>query len=303
VSFTLAHLSDPHLAHVNPGDLFRNFSGKRIIGGLSWFLRRKHHHLLTVANAIQADIVANKPDHIALTGDIVNIAALAEFPKAALWMEGFGAADRLTFIPGNHDAYVKVAWEKGLRHFAPWMKPDRHDTLTDASHFPFVRMRRTVALICLNSGLPQPYRLAAGTLGEQQLRDLRHILGLLGQQGFYRIVMIHHPPLPGLAIQRKALTDAAALKTVLTEEGCELVLHGHNHKAMLKWLETKAGTIPVIGVPSASVNGDAKHEAAAWNLYHMRRQQGQWTTDMTTHQWNPTTARVEALATVTLSPP
>jgi 3',5'-cyclic AMP phosphodiesterase CpdA len=303
VSFTLAHLSDAHLANLGAGDVLRDFSGKRLIGGVSWFLNRKNFHLQSVADAVQASIVAANPDHIAFTGDAINIAALTEFELAANWITRFGSPRRLSFVPGNHDTYVHVPWDKGLGHFAPWMSPDRHDTLSEASHFPFVRMRRTTAIIGLNSGQPQNYRRAAGTLGDQQLRDLRHILAQLGQQGFYRVVMIHHPPLPGLAVPRKALTDAAELKTVLSEEGCELVLHGHNHTSMLNWLDTKSGPTPIVGVPSASANGDAKHEAAAWNLYHIRRLQGRWTTDMTTHRWNRETASIDTLPTVTLSPP
>jgi 3',5'-cyclic AMP phosphodiesterase CpdA len=303
VSFTLAHLSDAHLANLGAGDVFRDFSRKRLIGGVSWFLNRKNFHLQSVADAVQASIIAANPDHIAFTGDAVNIAALAEFELAANWIARFGLSRRLSFVPGNHDTYVHVPWNKGLAHFAPWMSPDRHDTLSEASHFPFVRLRRTAAIIGLNSGQPQNYRRAAGTLGDQQLRDLRHILGQLGQQGFYRVVMIHHPPLPGLAVPRKALTDAAELKAVLSEEGSELVLHGHNHTSMLNWLDTKSGPTPIVGVPSASANGDAKHEAAAWNLYHIRRLQGRWTTDMTTHRWNRETASIDTLPTVTLSPP
>jgi 3',5'-cyclic AMP phosphodiesterase CpdA len=283
--------------------VLRNFRGKRVLGSFSWFFNRKSMHLPSVADAIQNSILTVNPDHIALTGDMVNLAAWSEFPNAAKWISRFGPPDRLTFVPGNHDAYVPVPWEKGLSHFAPWMSSDRHDTVADASHFPFVRMRRTTALIGLSTGQPQGYHLASGTLGPQQLRDLRNILGLLGQQGFYRVVMIHHPPLPGLAIKRKALTDAAELNAILAEEGCELVLHGHNHIAMLNWLETKSGFAPVIGVPSASAMSDLLHEPAAWNLYHIRRLQGRWSTDMTIHRWNKENATVEAQSTVTLSPP
>jgi 3',5'-cyclic AMP phosphodiesterase CpdA len=303
LSFTLAHLSDVHLAYLRKRMVLRNFAGKRIIGSFSWFLNRKRKHLLKIADAIQESILAANPDHIALTGDIVNLAAWSEFPNAAKWMERFGPHDRLTFVPGNHDSYVPVPWERGLAHFAPWMSSDRHDMVADASHFPFVRMRRTTALIGLNTGQPQCYHLAIGTLGAQQMRDLRNILGLLGQQGFYRVVMIHHPPLPGLAIKRKALTDAAELKAVLAEQGCELVLHGHNHTETLNWLETKSSPAPIIGVTSASAVGGVIHGPAAWNLYHIRRLQGRWSTDMTIHRWNQKTATVETQPTVTLSPP
>jgi 3',5'-cyclic AMP phosphodiesterase CpdA len=303
VSFTLAHLSDVHLANMRKLFLLRNFSGKRIIGGFSWFLRRRHVHFNAVADAIQASIIASAPDHVALTGDLVNVAAWNEFPEAANWVARFGNPDALTFVPGNHDAYVPVPWARGLANLEPWMKPDRYETTGDNSLFPFVRLRRTVALIGLNSGLPQKYHLAAGTVGAQQLRDLGHVLSLLGQQGFYRVVLIHHPPLPGLAVARKALTDAAALKAVLAESGCELVLHGHNHRGMLNWLDTKNGMCPVIGAPSASINGDDKHETAGWNQYRIKRHQGQWQTEMTPHRWDRKTQAVEQQSTVMLLPP
>ncbi len=303
MSFTLAHLSDAHLAGLRKREVLKHFKGKRLIGALSWFLRRKSHHQRAIADALQDSILDAHVDHVALTGDLVNIAAWNEFPAAADWVKGFGPPDRLSFVPGNHDTYVAVPWSEGLVHLAPWMKPDRHEANAEATLFPYVRMRRTVALIGLNSGLPQNYFSAGGTLGAQQLRDLRHILAMLGQQGFYRVVMIHHPPLPGLTKPRKALTDAMELQQVLRDEGCELVLHGHNHISMLNWLDTKAGPTPIIGVPSASLRGDAKHEAAGWNSYFIRRQHGRWLTDMTQYRWSNPTKTFEANSPITLSPP
>ena len=125
---------------------------------------------------------------------------------------------------------------------------------------------------------------------------------MLGQQGFFRVLMIHHPPLPGLAKDRKALTDAAALQEILVARGCELVLHGHNHVAMVNWLQTSIGPCPVVGVPSASMAGNAKHQSAAWNLYNIRRHQNRWQVEMTIHQWNHLTAKVETRNSAMLSP-
>jgi 3',5'-cyclic AMP phosphodiesterase CpdA len=302
VSFTLAHLSDAHLAGLRKREILRNFSGKRMIGAVSWFGNRKKQHQLEIANAVRDSILAAHADHIALTGDLVNIATWNEFPAAAKWVTTFGATDRLSFVPGNHDTYVSVPWESGLKHLTPWMTPDRHEGHAETS-FPYVRMRRTVAMIGLSSGRPQNYFSAAGTVGEEQLRDLKHILALLGQQGFYRVVMIHHPPLPGLAKTRKALTDAAALKQVLTDEGCELVLHGHNHRFMLNWLETKSGATPIVGAPSASLMGDKKHEAAGWNKFDIQRKQGRWQTDLTVYRWSQTAGTIGQGETTTLLPP
>jgi 3',5'-cyclic AMP phosphodiesterase CpdA len=284
VTFTLAHLSDVHLPNMRKRAVFSNFEQKRVIGAFSWYLRRRKRHLGEIANAVRASILEAAPSHIALTGDLVNIAAWNEFPSGAAWLRDFAPPDHLTFVPGNHDAYVHVPFDKGLAHLLPWMASDRQDG--DTLNFPTLRLRRNVALIGLNSGKPQRLWRAAGSLGETQLRDLSHMLRSLCQQGFYRVVMIHHPPLPGMAVNRKALTDAEALKQILLAEGCELVLHGHNHTATTQWLETKSGHAPIIGVPSASMRGDANHPSAAWNLYHINRVKGRWVTDMTSFNWN-----------------
>ena len=275
-----------------------HFAGTRLIGGASWFFRRQHRHLPAVANAVRNSLLASKPDHIAFTGDLVNIAAWNEFPPAAAWMQTLGDPQNLSMVPGNHDTYVEVALENGLSYFSPWMKSDKPAN----SAFPFVKLRRNIAIIGVNSGCPQAYTKAGGTLGPQQLRDLAQQLDATSQQGFFRVLMIHHPPLPGLAISRKALTDAYELQKLLVEKGCELVLHGHNHRTMLSWLETNSGHCPIIGVPSASMRGDAEHEAAGWNLMHIRRIQNRWHVELTPHTWNANTMTVETQKTAMLLP-
>jgi 3',5'-cyclic AMP phosphodiesterase CpdA len=299
VIVSLAHLSDVHLGPLPHGSIFSDFKSKRLIGGASWLFRRMPMHLRTIADAARASILAETPDHIALTGDLINIAAKAEFLQGAKWLQEFASPERLSFVPGNHDAYVKVNYSDGLKHFEPWMQNDRHKP--GEAQFPYLRLRRNVALIGINSGCPQSYTMAGGTLGKQQLQDLSHQLEILGQQGFYRVVMIHHPPLPNLAVQRKALTDAAVLQDVLKQHGAELVLHGHNHKHMLNWLDTKSGPCPCIGVPSASMKGDAKHEPSGWNMYRIRRHQSRWQTEMTTHTWNAAEQKFTATPSVVLA--
>ena len=59
-------------------------------------------------DALVSDLQAQAPDQIAVTGDLVNLALEAEFAPARAWLESVGAADRVTVIPGNHDAYVRA---------------------------------------------------------------------------------------------------------------------------------------------------------------------------------------------------
>ncbi|MGD2039164.1 MAG: metallophosphoesterase, partial [Desulfobacterales bacterium] len=71
-SFTLAHLSDPHLAF--PQDIrFADLLNKRFFGFMKWRLQRsREHHADVVANLID-DIKANQPDHIVITGDLTHL--------------------------------------------------------------------------------------------------------------------------------------------------------------------------------------------------------------------------------------
>jgi 3',5'-cyclic AMP phosphodiesterase CpdA len=305
--FTLAHFSDVHLGPLPRGAAWRDFALKRPVGYLSWRLNRHRLYFPAIADAIAADIVAAAPDHVALTGDIVNISARDEFPAAARWLKRFGAPKHLSFVPGNHDTYVRFGWEHGLGHLAPYMTGDMRVDQTQtnpqiACPFPFVRLRKNVALIGLCSALPQPLHKAAGRLGELQLDSAARLLRDLRERGYYRCVLIHHPPLPGLAPPRKALADAARFRDILAAEGAELVLHGHNHAHSLVPLPSPFGTVNVVGVPSASMGETQHHEPAAWYRYAITRQNGCWHTGLTIRAWNPESRSVRTTSEFALSP-
>ncbi|MCA3559858.1 MAG: metallophosphoesterase [Aestuariivirga sp.] len=304
--FSLAHLSDLHLGPLPAGAAHRHFAFKRAIGVMNWRLRRHRVHSPAVALAIAADIVRSAPDHVAVTGDLVNVAARAEFAAAARWMKTFGAADWISFVPGNHDCYVRMAWEHGLSHLEPYMQGDMRVNLTQETPqiltpFPYVRLRRNVALIGLSTGVPQPLHRAAGQLGGTQLNSLSQLLRDLRERGYARVVMIHHPPLPGLAQPRKALIDSSLLRAVLEDQGAELVLHGHNHQHMANSFLSRFGVVHVLGVPSASAAQNRRHPLAAWNLYRIQRQAGKWQIDVSIRGYDPASREVAPLAEFALS--
>ncbi len=281
MGFSLAHFSDVHLGPLPNGSVFANFSPKRVIGAISWGLNRREIHRPEIAAALIEDLKNAKPDHIAFTGDLVNIAARAEFRRGLEWLGNIGPSDWLSFVPGNHDAYVAVPWAKSLGLFESFMTSD----LRQEEQFPFVRIRRNVALIGVNGAIPQSFTHAGGNVGQPQRQRLREKLKTLRERGFYRAVMIHHPPAPGLAHSWRSLTDAAELKVILEQEGAELVIHGHNHTRTLNWLASSHGAVPIIGVPSASMIDGGLHEAASWNNYEIDRAKGKWQTLVSIRQW------------------
>jgi 3',5'-cyclic AMP phosphodiesterase CpdA len=292
LAFTLAHFSDVHLAPLPKRAAFENFSLKRLIGGASWHFDRRKFHKAEMANALRADILAAKPNHVAFTGDLVNIAAQSEFRQGLQWLQQFGDGDFLSFTPGNHDAYVNVPWAKGLGLFEQYMSSD----MRVEAPFPFIRLRRNVALIGVNGACPQSLFRAGGTVGEAQRQRLATALQSLGERGFYRVVMIHHPPAPGLSHPLRSLSDAPDLKTLLEKHGAELVVHGHNHVQSLSYI----GSIPVVGVPSASMSPSGHHHPAAWNSYGITRGKGSWKTDVKTRQWNAGISAFEDTKTFSL---
>ena len=120
--FTLAHLSDPHLPM--PAARSLDLLGKRVTGYLNWWRHRVHLHVPEALAGIVADIKARKPDHIALTGDLVNVALPEEFRRAAAWLAAFDGPDRITVIPGNHDVYVPIPWDQGIGLWGAYMAGD-----------------------------------------------------------------------------------------------------------------------------------------------------------------------------------
>ncbi|MBX6741148.1 MAG: metallophosphoesterase [Acetobacteraceae bacterium] len=282
MSFTLAHLSDLHLP-VPPGAIhpLAQLAGKRLLAYLAW--RRKRRRSLP-PEALLADIMAAEADHIVVTGDLTNLALPGEFAAARDWLAAFGPPDRLTVVPGNHDATVAVPWAVGIGSWQAWMTDDAPSP--DAAPFPFLRRRGPVALIGLSSAVPTMPGSAAGRLGPAQLARLPGLLDAAAREGLFRVVLVHHPPALGPGGRRKALDDRAALCRVLAGHGAELVLHGHHHAALYAELPGPLGPIPVLGTPQALARGRA---LPGWQLHRIGRDEGGWRLESTLRLQDPAT--------------
>jgi 3',5'-cyclic AMP phosphodiesterase CpdA len=278
MTFTLAHLSDAHIGPL-PRPTMRELSNKRGLGYINWRRGRGRAHDMDLLRALVADLLAQRPDHIAMTGDILNIGLPAEFPAAAAWLATLGAPKDVSFTPGNHDAYVRESMPHLAATFAPWTSGDGA-TAAEAS-FPYLRLRGEVALIGLCSGLPTGPLMATGRLGGSQLSRLESLLNATRRKNLARVIMIHHPPLHSGAPPMRRLVDARELENVLERAGAELILHGHNHVASIAYLESPAsravgGRIPIIGAPSASSVSRAPRFHAAYHLLRLERQDEAW---------------------------
>ncbi len=270
IMFTLAHLSDPHLAPL-PGVRAGELLNKRITGWLNWQRKRRFVHDRAVLDRLVTDLKAQGADHIAVTGDIANIALKEEFTRGREWLDSLGLAENVSVIPGNHDVYVTEGAAFALTQWGPHMSND-----DGTVGFPYLRRRGPLALIGLSSGVATAPFMATGRIGGRQLDALGQLLDAAKKEGRFRVVMVHHPPV-SRARRHKRLVNAAALKQVIAEHGAELLLHGHDHLAMLNWISDPDGNgVPAIGVPSASAAPGMSHDAAAYNLYRIDGAPGAW---------------------------
>jgi 3',5'-cyclic AMP phosphodiesterase CpdA len=274
MAFVLAHLSDPHLAPL-PKPRLRELAGKRVTGYVNWRRRRSAIHQSDVLARLVADLKRQAPDHIAVTGDLVNIALPGEFPPARAWLEMLGSARDVTLVPGNHDAYVRAASSYRTLHWSAYM---RGDGMADSGEveFPFLRRRGPLALIGISSAVPTPPFVATGRVGAWQLERLQPLLDACREEGLFRVAMIHHPPTSRRSQYLKRLIDGALLRDTLARHGAELLIHGHNHRHQTVWIEAPSARLPAIGVPSASEAPPGKHDPAGYNLYRIEGGPGAW---------------------------
>ena len=285
-----AHLSDPHLTSLQRVR-WQQLMNKRVLGYLSWQRRRRAEHRSEVLDALLCDLRQTQPEHIVITGDLTHIGLPDEFRQARLWLDRLGAADRVTVVPGNHDAYVRTPWSSTFSLWQPYMQSDpTFAALVDAGEerlFPSRRIRNGVALIGLSSASASAPFMATGCLGAQQRERLSLFLKQAGEQGLFRIVLLHHPPRIEDEKWRKRLTDGKALCAILSREGAELVLHGHSHRTVEAGIPHGGGKIPVFGIPSASAIGHKAGRRAQYYLYRVRRSGEHWSVRISVRGYQP----------------
>lgn len=292
VGLCFAHLSDPHLTSLQRVR-WRQLMNKRMLGYLSWQRKRRAEHRGEVLDALLCDLRQTRPEHIVITGDLTHIGLPDEFRQARLWLDRLGAADRVTVVPGNHDAYVRTPWSSTFSLWQPYMQSDPHPRLAefpDAANeqlFPSLRIRNGVALIGLSSASASAPFLATGSLGPQQRKRLSILLKQTAEQGLFRIVLLHHPPRVEDEKWRKRLTDGKALCAVLERDGAELVLHGHSHRNVEAGIPHGQGRIPVFGIPSASAIGHQDGRRAQYYLYRVRREDDHWSVRVSVRGYQP----------------
>lgn len=278
--FRLAHISDVHLGPL-PEVTLRELASKRVVGYVNWQRNRRKYLHDGVLGAILNDIKAYQTDHLAVTGDLVNLALDAELELARFWLEALGPGENVSVVPGNHDAYVPGAFDKGCKAWAAYMSGDGETGPIGRHKFPYLRVRGNVALIGVTSSRATAPFMATGFFRSGQAQRLAAILDETGRRGLFRIVMIHHPPVRNAVPPHKRLFGIGRFQRVIHRAGAELVLHGHSHLPTLYQIKGTSGYVPVVGVSAAGQAPGGSKPPAEWNLLEVAGEAGNWSLRLT----------------------
>jgi len=279
--FRLAHFSDIHLGPL-PDVRLRDLVSKRITGYINWHRHRKIALDNGIIDRLSGDMLASKPDHIALSGDLVNLGLDKEIEMAALWLQSVGSPENVSVVPGNHDAYVRGSLRHACEAWGPYMTGDGVNDPVRPDSFPYLRVRGPVALIGLSSARATAPFMASGYFRERQAKATAMLLDETRKRGLFRVLMIHHPPVHGATSPHKRLFGITRFQKMVWEHGADLILHGHTHLPTIHHMTGPGGTqIPVVGVAAAGqAHGSAK-PPAHYNLFEIKGVPGAWDVQLT----------------------
>lgn len=270
----VAHCSDLHLLSLS-GARALHFANKRWIGGLNLLTNRGRHYHAQVFEAMVADFNRSAIDHVLVTGDITNLAFEEEFRFARRLFDTIALGpERVTVLPGNHDAYVAEGAEHFAEYFAPYNEPDAGWAWPESgpfSRWPVVRLRGPLAVVALSTSLTTPWFTAWGRVGTAQLDRLRAALSDPRLEGRFRVVAIHHPPAGERARSVvRGLRDRTAFAEVIANAGAELILHGHEHLDLRAVLPGPGGVLVAVrGIQAGTYEAQKPARRARYRIYEI----------------------------------
>ncbi len=177
------------------------------------------------ARALVETLLAERVDHVVVTGDLTHRGASAEFRRFRELFAPLLDTDRLTFVPGNHD-------RPGDDVVRRWMKGNKVCTVE----------RQGLYLVCVDSTGPhnRSYFASHGELSATELDAVDAAIAGAPREALTAILLHHHVlPLPEESFPERLATRlgwphaaelALGARLVSRVQGrCDLILHGHRH--------------------------------------------------------------------------
>ena len=215
-----------------------------------------------------------RPDHIVITGDLINLSLEEEIARAKIWLEAIGNGKDVSIVCGNHDAYIKGMLEVAIQSWQDYLIGDEQKPVIDNSSFPTLRKRGPCSLILVNSAIPTKPFNATGLFDQGQAIKLEQMLHQ--EKNNCRVILIHHPPVENATSPSKELVGQQLFRDVILQNGAELILHGHTHYDTYVPIAGPDKPVPVICVPAAGQEIGGRKPAAQYNWFDIKGKSGNW---------------------------
>ena len=124
MTFVLAHLSDPHLGAAAAAAARRARSASARPASSTGGASATAIHRPEVLARIVADLKAQTPDHIAVTGDLVNLALPDEYAPARAWLDALGPPADVTLCRAITTPMCAAASPRPHAHWGDYMRGD-----------------------------------------------------------------------------------------------------------------------------------------------------------------------------------
>jgi 3',5'-cyclic AMP phosphodiesterase CpdA len=271
----IAHISDLHildLAGVRPG----RFANRRLIGGVNLMLRRRGQYRADILERLIEDILREGVDHVALTGDLSNLALEPEFERVFHLIKLLGGYDRVSVVPGNHDYYTggAIAARRFEKYFHGFMYAGYSDLKT--VFYPYSKVLGDVLLVGLNSACHTTPPMAYGTLSAKQLDATDKILASPRFRNLRKVVLLHH------TLHRRSwhteattrLVNRENLLRVLMRNRVDLALYGHDHLGRTWEMNEGGHRLHLVNCGSSTRLGPHPHQRARYRLITLELEEG-----------------------------
>jgi 3',5'-cyclic AMP phosphodiesterase CpdA len=258
----IAHISDVHALESRPGRSWEasyELSLRFLSFGRALDAQARARRFARSLDAAKQ----SGADHVVISGDLTEIGTPEQFEALAETLDASGITpERLTLVPGNHDAYTSPdAWQKAIEGpLRPW-------AAASAKEPGKVVETGGVVFMPIDTTMHQPITRSAGALTSDAAGWIARRVTDTAFRDRPLVLVQHHPPFAHRSRVWQwidGLIGYAALMELLLRHCHVHALHGHLHHAVDRIVGF--GKTQVFGAPAVVEDKDA----ARVRLYDVR---------------------------------